>query len=154
MKRKADGAHDSTRSHTERCRLATKDHMLAEEVLNNSLGSMGHLVKDTAGATHVLTWGVPDRESIAGPLPPRSDRYDRRIPKARLSKPVVKPADGDQPCRKTTWARHGLRCKARPRPWVRRMGAERKHHLFFILTLNSSNSWESDVTHTRYICDT
>ena len=37
--------------------------MKAEEVLNNSLGCLGTLVKDTAGATHALACGVPDRES-------------------------------------------------------------------------------------------
>ena len=37
--------------------------MSAEEELNNSLGCLGDLVKDTAGATHALSSGVPDRDS-------------------------------------------------------------------------------------------
>ena len=42
-----------------------KDHAMAEEeeVLSDSLGCLGTLIKDTAGATHALTCGVPDRES-------------------------------------------------------------------------------------------
>ena len=32
------------------------------EVFSNSLGCLGTLVKDTAGATHALAYGVPDRE--------------------------------------------------------------------------------------------
>ena len=63
LKRKADDAHDRTRSHRERCQRATKDHMMAEEVLNNSLGCMGDLVKDTASATYAVSCRVPDRDS-------------------------------------------------------------------------------------------
>ena len=63
LKRKADDAHDRTRSHLERCRRATKDHMKAEEVLNNNMGCLGLVVKDTASATHALSCGVPDRDS-------------------------------------------------------------------------------------------
>ena len=63
LKRKADHGHDKTRSHRERCRRATEDHMMAEEVHNNSLGCLGDLVKDTASATHALSCGVPDRDS-------------------------------------------------------------------------------------------
>ena len=33
------------------------------EILNNSLGCMGELVRDTEGATHALSCGVPDRDS-------------------------------------------------------------------------------------------
>ena len=60
LERKADDAHDRTRSHRERCRRATKDHVMAEEVLNNSLGCLCDLVKNTASATHALSCGVPD----------------------------------------------------------------------------------------------
>ena len=60
FKRKADDADHRNRSHKERCRRARKDQMMAEEVLNNSLGCLGCLVKYTAGATHALTSGVPD----------------------------------------------------------------------------------------------
>ena len=49
--------------HRDSLRRATRDHAKAEEVLNNSLGCLGTLVKDTAGATHTLACGVPDRES-------------------------------------------------------------------------------------------
>ena len=38
LKRKADDVQERSRSHRECCRRATKDHMIAEEVLNNSLG--------------------------------------------------------------------------------------------------------------------
>ena len=37
--------------------------MSAEEELNDSLGRLGQLVRDTAGATHALSCGVPDRGS-------------------------------------------------------------------------------------------
>ena len=37
--------------------------MLAEEVLNNSLGCLDKLVRDTASATHALSCGVLDRDS-------------------------------------------------------------------------------------------
>ena len=33
--------------------------MMAEEVLNNSLGCLGDLVRDSAGATHALSCEVP-----------------------------------------------------------------------------------------------
>ena len=59
LKRKADDAHDRTRSHRDRCQRATKDHMMAEEILSKSLGCLDDLVKDTTGATHALFCGVP-----------------------------------------------------------------------------------------------
>ena len=37
--------------------------MLAEEVLNSSLGCLDKLVRDTASATHALSCGVLDRDS-------------------------------------------------------------------------------------------
>ena len=70
LKRKADDAHERTRSHRERCRRATKDHMRAEEVLINSLGCLGELVRDTASATHALSCGVPDRVTSGKPAAP------------------------------------------------------------------------------------
>ena len=63
MKRKADDAHDQIRARRYRCRRATKEFETAEEDLNDSLGRLGQLLKDTAGATHALSCGVPDRES-------------------------------------------------------------------------------------------
>ena len=62
-KRKADDAHDRIRTHWDRCRRVTKELETAEEDLNDSLGGMGQLIKDTAGATHALSCGVPDLES-------------------------------------------------------------------------------------------
>ena len=44
-------------------RRVTSDHVKAEEALSNGVGCPGTLVKDTAGAIHALTRGVPDRES-------------------------------------------------------------------------------------------
>ena len=35
----------------------------AEEDLNDNLGRLEQLVEDTAGATHALSCGVPDRDS-------------------------------------------------------------------------------------------
>ena len=87
---------------------ATKDHMLAED-LNKRLGCLGDLVKDTAGATHALTCGVPDRESNDVRFLQEAIDIIAKIPRAKLPKPVVKPADGDHLDRKTTWAKHGLR---------------------------------------------
>ena len=37
--------------------------MTAEEDLNDCLGRMGRLVKDTVGATHAFHCSVPDRDS-------------------------------------------------------------------------------------------
>ena len=44
------------------CWRATKNHMMAEEVLDNSLGCLGDLVKDTASATHALSWSSRQRQ--------------------------------------------------------------------------------------------
>ena len=63
LKRKADDVQERSRSHRERCRRAAKDYVIAEEVLNNSLGCLATLVKDTASATHALSCGVPERDS-------------------------------------------------------------------------------------------
>ena len=50
-------------SRRDRCRRATEDLVSAEEELNDSLGRLGQLVTDTAGASHALSCGVPDRGS-------------------------------------------------------------------------------------------
>ena len=63
LKRKVDDAHDRTRSHRDRCRRATKELQTAEEDLNNSLGCLGDLVKDTASVAHALSCGVVDKDS-------------------------------------------------------------------------------------------
>ena len=63
LKRKQKDAHERTFHHGESLLRTTKDHVKAEEVLNNSLGCLGVLVKDTAGNIHALTCGVPDRVS-------------------------------------------------------------------------------------------
>ena len=75
-KRKADDAHDRIRSHRDRCRRATEELKTAEEDLNDGLGRMGQLIKDTSWATDALSCGVLDRESKRSPLPPRSARHD------------------------------------------------------------------------------
>ena len=66
-KRKADDAHDRIRKHRDRCRRARKELGTAEEDLNDSIKSTGQLIKDTVGregrATHVLSCGLPDRDS-------------------------------------------------------------------------------------------
>ena len=51
LKRKADDAHDRTRSHRDWCRRA-KELTKAEEAINNTLGCFGDLVKS---ATHALS---------------------------------------------------------------------------------------------------
>ena len=63
LKRKADEALDQIRAHRSRCRQATKEFQKAQEDLNESVGRLGQLTKETAGATHALSCGVPDRES-------------------------------------------------------------------------------------------
>ena len=63
LKRKADDAHDRTRSHRERCWRVTKEHMMADEVHNNSLGCLAELVRDTVCATHALPCRVSDRDN-------------------------------------------------------------------------------------------
>ena len=55
-RRNVEDAHDSIRTHKDRC-LET-----AEEDLNDSLGRMCQLIKDTAVTTYSLSCGVPDRE--------------------------------------------------------------------------------------------
>ena len=49
------------------------------EVLDNGVGCLGTLVKDTAGATHALTCGVLDRESNETKYTHRSVRHDQRL---------------------------------------------------------------------------
>ena len=61
-KRQADDAHDQISAHRDRCRRAT-EFVTAEEDLNDCLGRMGQLAQDTAGGTHALSCGVPDRDS-------------------------------------------------------------------------------------------
>ena len=41
----------------------TNEHTRLEGAVNHSLGFLGWCVKETAAATHLLTCGVPDRES-------------------------------------------------------------------------------------------
>ena len=43
----------------DRCRRATVEFVTAEEDLNDCLGRMGRLIKDTAGATHALSLQRP-----------------------------------------------------------------------------------------------
>ena len=50
-------------SHRERTRRITNEHSRAEALVNNSLGTLGHCVRDAAAATHSLTCGALDRES-------------------------------------------------------------------------------------------
>ena len=61
MKRKTP--RTKIRAHRDRCQRATKEFETVEKDLNDSLGRPGHLINDTAGATHTLSCGVPDRES-------------------------------------------------------------------------------------------
>ena len=62
-KRKADDTQDQIRAHWDRCRRATEEFVTAEEDLHDCLGRVGQLVTDSAGATHALSCGVPDRDS-------------------------------------------------------------------------------------------
>ena len=50
-------------SHRERTRRITNEDARAEEVANNSQGTLGHAVRDAVDATCTLTCGAPDRES-------------------------------------------------------------------------------------------
>ena len=59
LKRKAEEAHTRTYLQRETIRRATSGHVKAEEVLNNGVGCVGTLVKDTADSTHALTCGIP-----------------------------------------------------------------------------------------------
>ena len=52
LKRKADEAFDPVRARQDRCRQATKEFEKAKEDINDSLGCVGQLAKDTSGATH------------------------------------------------------------------------------------------------------
>ena len=51
LKRKADDAHGSTRSHRDRCRRATKDAWVSSS-------------RTLRGLPHALSCGVPDRDSL------------------------------------------------------------------------------------------
>ena len=62
-KQKADDAHDQIRAHWGRCCRATAELVTAEEDLNDCLGLMGRLIKNTVGATHAFHCSVPDRDS-------------------------------------------------------------------------------------------
>ena len=63
LKRKATEAKENMISHRERTRRITIEHAKAEALVNNSLGTLGHAVRDAAAATHSLTCGLLDRES-------------------------------------------------------------------------------------------
>ena len=63
LKLKASEAHENLMSHRERTRRTSNEHARAEALVNDSLGILGHAVRDAAAATHSLTCGVPDRES-------------------------------------------------------------------------------------------
>ena len=54
LKRKVEEAHTRTFLQRGSNRRATSDHVKAEEVLNNGVGCLGTLVKDTTGTTHAL----------------------------------------------------------------------------------------------------
>ena len=59
LKRKADDAHDRTRSHRERCWRATKEYMMADD----SLGCLAELARDTVSAAHALSCRASDRDN-------------------------------------------------------------------------------------------
>ena len=59
-------------SHRERTRRITNEHARAEALVNNSLGTLGHPVRDAAAATHSLTCGVPDRECNEMKIPSKA----------------------------------------------------------------------------------
>ena len=84
MKRKADDAYDRISSHREQCQRATKELASAAEEVNDSLGRLGQLIKDTAGATHALSCGVPDRETNEARCLPEAldliEEFQRREP--------------------------------------------------------------------------
>ena len=49
---------EKSQSHRERCWRATKDHTRSGEDLNNPLGCLGELERNTAGATHAVLWST------------------------------------------------------------------------------------------------
>ena len=110
LKRKADDAHDRTRSHRERCRRATKQHVSAEEEMNNSSGYLGDLVKDTASAAHALSCGVPNRDSNGGKY--LRDAFQKRGSRRRSSRQQME-----------------MRREAVHQPWVGKRGKTNLHHL-------------------------
>ena len=57
VKLKAGDSYERIQTHGDRCRRATKELETAEEDLDDSLGRMGQLKKDTVGATHALSCG-------------------------------------------------------------------------------------------------
>ena len=61
--KKNEEAHTRTFLQRESSRRATSDHVKAEGVLNNGVGCLGTLVRETANVTHAHACGVPDRES-------------------------------------------------------------------------------------------
>ena len=61
-KRNADDAHDQIRTHRDRCRRAVKEFETAD--LNDSLGRLGQLVKDTAGGHPRVSRTKPAVEAL------------------------------------------------------------------------------------------
>ena len=51
------------RDHRERCRRVSAEYGTAEEDLNECLGRMEQLIRDTAGATRALSCETTDRDS-------------------------------------------------------------------------------------------
>ena len=56
LERKGTEAQDNMISHRDRTRRITTVHARAEALVNNSLGTLGHAVRDVAAATHSDMW--------------------------------------------------------------------------------------------------
>ena len=59
----ADEAHDQIRAHRDRCRRVWTECGTAEEELNECLGRMDQLIRDTAVAPHALSCGTADGDT-------------------------------------------------------------------------------------------
>ena len=64
VKRKATELQEQMAIRKERTRRTMNEHARAEGHVNDSIGSLGNSLQAAARATHSLTCGVPDRESI------------------------------------------------------------------------------------------
>ena len=60
-KRMAEVVHEQVSDHLERYRRMSAVYATTEEDLNDGLGRMSELIRDTAGATHSLSCGTTDR---------------------------------------------------------------------------------------------
>ena len=61
-RRRAESAHAHVHDHQDCCRRQSAVYATTMDNLNDGLGRIGELTRDTAGATHSLSCGTTDRD--------------------------------------------------------------------------------------------